>query len=102
VHDAPEKDSSVAWKAVADEMGIPEAWAQVIYREEPLPRIYRQADPMHQCSVAAGSPFRASLADLARFLVQERVLPKDVDVEKALDDSVIREALAAKKTGSAP
>jgi aliphatic sulfonates family ABC transporter substrate-binding protein len=102
VHDALEKDPSVAWKAVADEMGIPEAWAQVIYREEPLPGIYRQADPKYQYSVAVGSPFRASLADLARFLVQERVIPKDVDVEKALDDSVIKEALAAKKTGSAP
>jgi ABC-type nitrate/sulfonate/bicarbonate transport system substrate-binding protein len=96
-YDALEKDPAVALKAVADEMGIPEAWSMAIYREEPLPGIYRQADPTYQYSLATGSPFRASFADLARFLVEEHVITREVDTPRALDDSVLAEVIAARK-----
>ncbi len=100
-YDALEKDPSVALRAVADEMGIPESSSQAIFREEPLPGIYRQADPTYQYSLAPGTAFRASMNDLARFLVDEHVIPKPVDVPRAIDESVIAEVLAARKKTAA-
>lgn len=92
------KDPSPALKAVAADMGISIEEAKAIYDEEPLPEIYRQSDPSYPYSLASGSPFSTSMVDLARFLVDEHVIPKPIEIAKILDDSVIAELAAAKKT----
>src|SRR6266542_4107957 len=94
-YDLLERDPSPALTAVMQEMGIPEEWARAIFKEAGLPAIYKQADPGYRYSAATGSPLQASLADLAKFLFDEKVLPRHVDVSTVLDGSVMAEVLAA-------
>ncbi len=96
-HDALEKDPAPAINAVMQEMGIPEEWARAIFKEAGLPAITKQADPSYRYSAAKGSPLQASLADLARFLYEEKVLPKHVDVSGLVDGALLAEVLAAHK-----
>jgi taurine transport system substrate-binding protein len=96
-YDALEKDPSPAIKAVSQEMGIPEEWTVAIFKQAGLPAIYKQADPTYRYSAAKGSPLQGSLADLARFLFEEKVLPKHVDVSTLVDGSAMAEVLATHK-----
>jgi ABC-type nitrate/sulfonate/bicarbonate transport system substrate-binding protein len=96
-YDALEKDPSPAINAVMQEMGIPEEWARAIFKEAGLPAIYKQADPGYRYSAAKGSPLQASLADLAKFLFEEKVLPKHVDVSGLVEGAAMAEVLAAHK-----
>jgi aliphatic sulfonates family ABC transporter substrate-binding protein len=94
-YDVLEKDPSPAITTVMQEMGIPEEWARAIFKEAGLPAIYRQADPTYRYSAAKDSPLQASLADLAKFLFEEKVLPRHVDVSPLVDGSLMAEVLAA-------
>jgi len=96
-YDALQKDPSPALSAVMQEMGIPEDWARAIFKEAGLPAIYQQADPSYRYSAAKDSPLQASLADLAKFLFEEKVLPKHVDVNGLADGTILAEVLAARK-----
>jgi aliphatic sulfonates family ABC transporter substrate-binding protein len=96
-YDALEKDPSPAIKAVSQEMGIPEEWTLEIFKQAGLPAISKQTDPTYRYSAAKDSPLQASLADLARFLFEEKVLPKHVDVTAIVDGSALAEVLAAHK-----
>jgi ABC-type nitrate/sulfonate/bicarbonate transport system substrate-binding protein len=79
------------------EMGIPEEWARAIFKEAGLPAIYKQSDPTYRYSAAKDSPLQASMADLAKFLYEEKVLPKQVDVSGLVDGAPLAEVLAAHK-----
>jgi len=96
-YDALEKDPVPALNAVMQEMGIPEEWARAIFKESGLPAIYKQTDPTYRYSAAKGSPLQASLADLAKFLFEEKVLTKQVDVSGLVEGEVLAEVLAAHK-----
>ena len=96
-YDVLEKDPSPALTEVMQEMGIPEEWARAIFKEAGLPAIYKQADPGYRYSAAKGSPLQASLADLAKFLFEEKVLPRHVDVSPLVEGSLMAEVLAAHK-----
>jgi len=78
-------------------MGIPEEWARAIFKEAGLPAIYKQTDPTYRYSAAKDSPLQANLADLARFLYEEKVLPKQVDVSGLVDGAPLAAVLAAHK-----
>jgi ABC-type nitrate/sulfonate/bicarbonate transport system substrate-binding protein len=96
-HDVLERDPSPAINAVMQEMGIPEDWTRAIFKEAGLPAIHRQADPRYRYSAARDSPLQANLADLARFLFEEKVIPKPVDVAPLVDGTLMAEVLAAQK-----
>jgi len=96
-YDALAKDPSPAINAVMQEMGIPEEWARAIFKEAGLPAIYKQTDPSYRYSAAKDSALQASLADLATFLFEEKVVPKHVDVSGLVDGTVLAEVLAAHK-----
>ena len=51
--------------------------------------IYKQTDPSYRYSAAKDSALQASLADLATFLFEEKVLPKRVDVSGLVDGTVL-------------
>ncbi len=93
-YDALEKDPAPAINAVMQEMGIPEEWARAIFKEAGLPALYKQADAGYRYAAAKDSPLQASLADLARFLFEEKVLPRHVDVSALVDGSALAEVLA--------
>jgi aliphatic sulfonates family ABC transporter substrate-binding protein len=96
-HDALEKDPLPAINAVMQEMGIPEEWARAIFKEAGLPAIYKQADSTYRYSAAKDSPLQVNLADLAKFLFEEKVLPKHVDVSGLVEGAMLAEVLAAHK-----
>ena len=96
-YDALAKDPSPAINAVMQEMGIPEEWARAIFKEAGLPAIYKQTDPTYRYSAAKDSALQASLADLATFLFEEKVVPKHVDVSGLVDGTVLAAVLAAHK-----
>jgi taurine transport system substrate-binding protein len=90
-------DPMVGVRALAGDMGIPEAWAEAIYRDAPPPKITEWANPRYDYSLVKGAAFHRRLGYLARFLFDERLIAKPVDVREALDASVIIEALEAGK-----
>jgi taurine transport system substrate-binding protein len=96
-YDALATDPSPAINAVMQEMGIPEEWARAIFKEAGLPAIYKQTDPSYRYSAAKDSALQASLADLATFLFEEKVVPKRVDVSGLVDGTVLAAVLAAHK-----
>jgi len=93
-YDALEKDPTPAINAVTQEMGIADDWTRAIFKESGLPAIYKQADPTYRYSAAKDSPLQASLADLAKFLFEEKVLQKQVDTSGLVDGSIMAEVLA--------
>lgn len=97
--DALERDRSVAIKAFAEEAGIKEAWSATVYDEAGPPRIYRWTDAKYQYSVMKGSPFHKSVEDVAKFLHEEKIIAKAVDVSSVVDSSVIAEVLKEWKKG---
>jgi len=96
-YDVLEKDPSPAINAVMQEMGIPEDWARQIFKVAGLPAIYKQSDPTYRYSAAKGSPLQASLAELATFLYEEKVLTRQVDVSGLVEGGPMAEVLAAHK-----
>jgi aliphatic sulfonates family ABC transporter substrate-binding protein len=96
-YDALDRDPSPAINAVMQEMGIPEDWARAIFKEAGLPAIYKQADPRYRYAAAKDSPLQASLAELAKFLFEEKVLPKQVDASGLVEGQLLAGVLAAHK-----
>lgn len=98
-YDALQKDHSVAVRAVAEETGTKKEWVEQIYRDAPPPRIRFLADPRYHYSLAKGAAFHRRLGYLAKFLFEEKVFPREVEIADALDASVVTEALRNSKPG---
>jgi aliphatic sulfonates family ABC transporter substrate-binding protein len=92
-YDVLQKDPSIGVRTLAGEMGIKEAWVKEIYRDAPPPNMYWSTDRGYRYSLVEGSAFQRRLGYLATFLLEEKVISKEVDVSEALDVSVITEAL---------
>jgi aliphatic sulfonates family ABC transporter substrate-binding protein len=96
-YDALEKDHGVAIRAVAEETGTKKEWVEQIYRDAPPPQVHLWADPRYLYSLAKGAVFHRRLGYLARFMFDEKVFPKEVDIDDVLDASVVTDALRAPK-----
>ena len=96
-YDALQKDHSAAVRAVAEEMGIEQEWAEQIYRDAPPPRIHLWADPRYPYSLVKGAAFHRRLGYLAKFMFDEKVFPKEVETNEVLNASVVTEALRTPK-----
>ena len=80
-------------------MGIKEAWTQEMYQDAPPLNMYWSTDYGYRYSLVEGSGFHRRLGYLARFLLEEKVISKEVDVSEALEVSAITEALKTWKRG---
>ncbi|HSL03741.1 MAG TPA: NrtA/SsuA/CpmA family ABC transporter substrate-binding protein [Nitrospiraceae bacterium] len=96
-YDALQKDHNVAIRAVAEETGTKKEWVEQIYRDAPPPHIHLWADSRYLYSLAKGAVFHRRLGYVARFMLDEKVFPKEVDIGDILDASVITEALSTPK-----
>ena len=96
-YDALEKDRSAAVRAVAEEMETKQEWIEQIYRDAPPSRIHLAADPRYLYSLVKGAAFHRRLGFLAKFLLDEKVFPKEVETNDVLDVSVVTEALRMSK-----
>ncbi len=98
-YDALQIDHSVAIRAVAEETGTKKEWVEQIYRDAPPPHITLWADPRYLYSLAKGAVFHRRLEYVARFMLDEKAFPKEVDIGDILDASVVTEALRTSKQG---
>lgn len=94
-----QKDHTIAIKALAREMGISEAWAEIIYDNTPPPKISNWADQRYRYSLVKGAEFHRRLRYLARFLHDEKAISQKLDLRDVLDVSLITEALKTWKPG---
>ena len=96
--DLIKKDPGIGVKVLAKEIGIKEAWAEEIYEDVPPPEISQWTDPRYRYSLVKGSAFNRRLGYLASFLVDEKIVPLEIDARDILDVSIITEALKTRET----
>ena len=92
-YDVLQRDPTAGLRAMAEEMEIEEIWAETIYRNDPPPKIYLWSDPRYRYSLVKDSAFHRRLKFLSQFMFDEHLIPDTVDVSKAMDASVITQAL---------
>lgn len=94
-----QQDPSIGIIALAKEMGIRKAWAEMIYKDNPPPNMYMWADPRYRYSLVKGAAFQRRMGYLATFLFNQQIFPAEVDVSDVLDASIITEVLSKHKQG---
>ncbi len=92
-YDLLQKDPGIGVLTVAKELDLKESWVKEMYRDAPPPNIHWWTDQGYRYSLEEGSGFQRRLGYLATFLFDGKFIPKEVDVSKALDASIITEAL---------
>lgn len=80
-------DSAIA--AVSEAMNVPRDVIKIMYKEAPVPNIPRWADPNYRYSLTKGGAYHKMVEEMAKFLVEEGIIPKAVDLSNAFDDSYI-------------
>jgi aliphatic sulfonates family ABC transporter substrate-binding protein len=93
---ALDKDRSPAINLVAEEMGVPGAWANASYDVAP-PAIDRWLDPTYPYSIGPNGALRKNLTEVARFLYDEKVITKPVDTTNLIDTSLVEEVLKSQQ-----
>ncbi|MEX5220009.1 MAG: ABC transporter substrate-binding protein [Nitrospiraceae bacterium] len=96
-YDALQQNHTAAIRAVVRETGTKKEWVEQIYRDAPPPNIHLWADRRYLYSLAKGAVFHRRMEYVARFMFHENVFPMQVDIDDALDSSVIVEALQTVK-----
>jgi ABC-type nitrate/sulfonate/bicarbonate transport system substrate-binding protein len=92
-YDVLQKDPGIGIRTVATEMGIKERSARDIYRDAPPPNMYWWTDRGYRYSLAGDSGFQRRLEYMSAFLLEEKVISREVELGNALDASFITEAL---------
>jgi aliphatic sulfonates family ABC transporter substrate-binding protein len=98
-YDALQKDNGVAVRAVAEGMGIKKEWVEQIYRDAPPAHVHLWADRQYPYSIVKGSAFHRRLRYVAKFMFDEKMIPKEVELGDVLDASVAIEAFRNSKQG---
>ncbi len=98
-YDILQKDPDIGINALAKDMGIKAAWARKIFQDGPPPSIYWWTDHGYRYSLVEDAGFHRRLGHLAKFLLDEKLIMREVDVSNALDVSVITEVLKTWKRG---
>ena len=98
-NDVVNKDPSIAVRLWAAEMGIKEAWAEAIYDDVPPPLIFEWTNPRYTYSLVKGSPLYRRLGFVATFLYDEKLISQPVDIDDAMDVSLITDVLKTRKSG---
>jgi ABC-type nitrate/sulfonate/bicarbonate transport system substrate-binding protein len=96
-NDAVSKDHRVAFQAWAREVGLNSASAEAIYNVVPPPLIYEWTNPRYTYSLVKGAPLYRRLGYLAAYLIREKIISGPVDLDNAMDMSLIAEVLKGRK-----
>jgi ABC-type nitrate/sulfonate/bicarbonate transport system substrate-binding protein len=94
-YDSVHADPQPVIQQFAQNVGISDQWSGDIFKSVPPVEIKKWADPGYEYSLAKGSKIQLALADLATFLLEQKVVPQAIDVNGLLDDSVIIEVMKA-------
>jgi aliphatic sulfonates family ABC transporter substrate-binding protein len=94
-----ERKPEIGVTALADEMGIDESWAEIIYDHSPPGNPRQWTNPRYRYSLLPAGEFHRRLRYLARFLHDEQLYSQKVDVRNVMDVSLITEVLKTWKSG---
>lgn len=94
--DLMQRNPEIGIKVLAKEMDVRESWADAIYANTPPPKMALWADSRYRYSLVRHSEFHRRLGYLMEFLLEERVLPRKVELRDVLDVSVIVDALGTR------
>ncbi|HEX2056667.1 MAG TPA: NrtA/SsuA/CpmA family ABC transporter substrate-binding protein, partial [Nitrospiraceae bacterium] len=84
-YDALQRNHTIAVRAVVNETGTKKEWVEQIYRDAPPPNIHLWADPRYIYSLVKGAVFHRRLGYVAKFMLDEKVFPREVDTDDVLD-----------------
>ncbi|MCF8533513.1 MAG: ABC transporter substrate-binding protein [Reyranella sp.] len=96
-NDAVSKDHRVAHHAWAREVGLRNATVEAIFDVVPPPLIYEWTNPRYTYSLVRGGPFYQRLGFLANYMVRYGIISQPVELDNAMDMSLIAEVLKGKK-----
>jgi aliphatic sulfonates family ABC transporter substrate-binding protein len=95
--DVVRKDPKVAYHIWAQELGLKDAWAEAIYDVVPPPLINEWTNPRYTYSLVKGAPLYQRLGFLANFMFREGLIAQPVELDGAMDPSLIAEVLKTRK-----
>jgi ABC-type nitrate/sulfonate/bicarbonate transport system substrate-binding protein len=96
-NDAISKDHRVAYHAWAREVGLANASAEAIFDVVPPPLIYEWTNPRYTYSLVKGGPLYQRLGFLASYMMRNGIISQPVELDDAMDMSLIAEVLKGKK-----
>ncbi len=96
-NDAVSKDHRVAFQAWARDVGLNGAAAEAIFNVVPPPLIYEWTNPRYTYSLVKGAPLYRRLTYLAAYLIRDKIISGPVDLDNAMDMSLIAEVLKGRK-----
>jgi len=92
-YDALQEDPVSGIRLLAEEVEIEEDWAETIFQENPPPKIFLWSDARYRYSLVKDSAFHRRLKFLSRFMYNEKLIHEMVNVNRAIDATIINEAL---------
>ena len=96
-NDAISKDHRIAYQAWAREVGLANASIEAIFDLVPPPLIYEWTNPRYTYSLVKGGPLYQRLGFLAAYMIRHGIISRPVELDDAMDMSLIAEALKGKK-----
>jgi ABC-type nitrate/sulfonate/bicarbonate transport system substrate-binding protein len=96
-NDAVSKDHRIAYQAWGREVRFNSAAAEAIYNVVPPPLIYEWTNPRYTYSLVKGAPLYRRLGYLAAYLIREKIISQPVELENAMDMSLIAAVLKGRK-----
>ena len=97
--DIVRKDPTVAYRIWAREVGLKDAWAEAIYDVVPPPLINEWTNPHYTYSLVKGGPLYQRLGFLANYMLAERLISEPVELNDAMDASLIGQVLKTHPIG---
>jgi ABC-type nitrate/sulfonate/bicarbonate transport system substrate-binding protein len=96
-NDAISKDHRVAFHAWAREVGLTNASVEAIFDVVPPPLIYEWTNPRYTYSLVRGGQLYQRLGFLADYMIRYGIISQPVELDDAMDMSLIAEVLKGKK-----
>ena len=96
-NDAISKDRRVAYRAWAREVGLSDSSAEQVFDVVPPPLIYEWTNPRYTYSLVKGGPLYQRLAFLANYMSRYGIISRSVELDDAMDMSLIAEVLKGRK-----
>jgi len=96
-NDAISKDHRIAYHAWAREVGLSNASAEEVFNVVPPPLIYEWTNPRYTYSLVKGGPLYQRLGFLASYMARYGIIRQTVELDDAMDMSLIAEVLKGRK-----
>ena len=93
----PVGDRVIEGLRLAREVGLSNASAEEVFNVVPPPLIYEWTNPRYTYSLVKGGPLYQRLGFLAAYMARYGIIPQTVELDDAMDMSLIAEVLKGRK-----